>query len=74
MRPTKIIKKIEKILQCNYTVFKKGSDPELLYEAYRTSFETGRKMDSSRQSLCLTCIRPESSNTWRKKVLTRIPL
>lgn len=43
LRPNKIIKKIEKILQCNYTVFKKGSDPELLYEAYRASFETGRK-------------------------------
>lgn len=36
-------RKLAESLQCKYTVFEKGSNPELLEQAYRTAFGNGKK-------------------------------
>ena len=37
-----ILKKITDVLQCKYSVFKKGTDPELVEQAYKKAFEAGK--------------------------------
>lgn len=36
------LKKITDVLQCKYSVFKKGTDPELVEQAYKEAFEAGK--------------------------------
>lgn len=36
------LKKITDVLQCKYSVFKKGTDPELVEQAYKKAFEAGK--------------------------------
>ena len=36
-------RQIAERFECKYTVFEKGSDPELLEQAYRTAFDAGKK-------------------------------
>ena len=61
------IKKIAESFECSYTLFEKGSSPELVEQAYKAAYENGKEKGVYPAVICLD----EYAVEWLEEVVSK---